>query len=746
MSIDNIAEGATISTLDLSVTTKKFKPASPIEWGGKGAHILDMVQFGLPVPPAVIIGTGHCMMYLNQDEAGRKEYMEETMMELVIPQIRKIKEEFGYMPLLSVRSGARVSMPGMMDTILNVGLNKTNMDAWVDRLGKRAAYDCFRRLHEMYGQTVLGLSDELFEAKQVDLCNHAAGVYSVADFPEKLLGDLIVEYRKFMKDENQLPYDVATQIANCIDAVWRSWNSDRAKHYRKMYGYSDDWGTAVTIQAMVFGNRDENSCSGVVFSRDPSTGENKMVGEYLANAQGEDVVAGTFTPAPVNPDNPFEDGLNDWNPEVYAQLEDIVVDLEKHYKAPQDIEFTVESNKLWILQTRNMKCGAKAAIVIAGDMVKYGEITLEEACKRITVDQYKTCAQDSIDPDFHEMPNTIGISGSQGVVSGIVKYTKVGAINCTEPFIYVAKDTTPDDIEIMEKSVGILTKNGGSTCHAAVVGRSLGKVCVVGCTDLEFSMDSGITLKGVKFHEGDKITIDGTTGKVWVKTEVPIVPGTVPEQLDYLVMKYLEQDPSTFLVFTEDMLKGDNKPYKNLYVSSAMLGGLTKEVLANLSGANAGDQLILDLVPLDDQVPEDDEILFKAFDDKKLEKSKRNWFDIDFELLRFKYNQKSFKLTGWKKPIMLRLPKWADESKVSLLKSVGFHILGEADSLDELLSPVGSDNKMALAPSKKLIDSIGDSNMIKIVALMEQSGCSFVDLPQVAHRETLVYEIFSKCG
>jgi pyruvate,orthophosphate dikinase len=363
-------------------------------------------------------------------------------------------------------------MPGMMDTVLNVGLDNTTFEFWADKLGKDCALDCRKRLSEMYSSTVLGLGKGFI---------------------------------------SQVP-DAKSQLLNCIQAVFKSWNTERAKIYRKLHNIPDDWGTAVTVQAMVFGNYNEQSCSGVLFTRNPDTGQALITGEFLPNAQGEDVVAGTATPLRL-------EKMVGWNKAVYIELMGTVAKLEELKRDVQDVEFTVQDGKLYILQTRNAKRSAAAAIKIALDLYNENVITNVEAISRISAKEYDLSQLPVIDPTFKEKPTFTGIPACSGVVTGVVVLSAQAAIDCKEPCILVTQETTPDDIGGMIAAKGILTMTGGATSHAAVVARGMNKPCVVGLSqELKY------------FPDGQIISIDGATGRVW-KGPVPVLAAESSEVL-----------------------------------------------------------------------------------------------------------------------------------------------------------------------------------------------------------------------
>jgi pyruvate,orthophosphate dikinase len=486
--------------------------------GGKGANLAEMSSLGLPVPPGFTIPCDASVFYNDLFAEARTKFLglvqESVQSGLDYLTIKK------KLPLLSVRSGARVSMPGMMDTILNVGITSETLPYWIKKLGAVAALDSQRRLIQMYSSVALGVDMKLFEEALHSL-KQEVGVTLDSELNEDQLNRLIKRYLKIVSDAGAVfPDTVIEQVMGAVAAVFNSWNNPRAIEYRKINSIPDDWGTAVTVQSMVFGNLNNDSCTGVLFSRNPSTGEALITGEYLVNAQGEDVVAGIRTPESI-----FT--LPEWDLAMSTQLFEIVAKLEAHYRDMQDIEFTVEDSKLYILQTRNGKRSAMAAFQIAYDLVAEGLITKEVASSRVTSAQLFSVMQDSIDPSFKKAPTFTGIAAGGGVVSGVAMFTADSATNCKVPCILVTKETDPDDIGGMNASVGILTATGGLTSHAAVVARGMNKSCVVGSTALSFSV--GIVsayVNGIKFfEEGDKLTIDGATGNVWVKEDVPLITG-----------------------------------------------------------------------------------------------------------------------------------------------------------------------------------------------------------------------------
>jgi len=484
--------------------------------GGKGANLCEMSNIGIRVPEGVVIPTQYCVSYLSNGAISNK-IMLSTIMEGVLVEVSAIEDAVGYQPLFSVRSGARVSMPGMMDTILNVGLTTSNLDEWVDRIGLVPALDSYRRLIQMFGSVVGGIKLEAFE----DILKETGA----ADQPtEETLIETIHSYKELYLDctATDFPDTLEEQLEKSIIAVFESWDNDRAKSYRKIHDIPEDWGTAVTIQRMVFGNMGDDCATGVVFSRDPSTGENIPTGEYLVNAQGEDVVAGIRTPLPLI-------DMKGWHSDVLDQLCMTLSTLEHHYKDMQDVEFTVEKGVLYILQTRAGKRSAKASIVITHDLLSGGFITEEQARERLSLDLLSKSMTSTVKSTFTTPPDVVGIPAGGGVVKGRVATSAQIALGVPAPtkIILVTQETNPDDIAGMHVSVGILTATGGLTSHAAVVARGMNKACVVGATQLEVKNNKVYCNGEPIAQDGDECCIDGATGNVWFGKDVPVDAGGV---------------------------------------------------------------------------------------------------------------------------------------------------------------------------------------------------------------------------
>jgi pyruvate,orthophosphate dikinase len=481
--------------------------------GGKGAALTQMAKQGLNVPPGFTIP---CETWVAFNKAEDKEAFIDSLMPEVEAGMEWLKEQFGFAPLVSVRSGAPISCPGMMDTILNVGLTggiaEGNYLDWCQRIGDRPANDSRRRLIQMLGSTGYGVDMGVFD-KELARTKEEFGAKGDTDLAYDQLTICVNRYlNAFLKAKGfAFPLtDGKTQLRVAIKAVFDSWMNPRAIEYRKINKIDEKMGTAVNVQAMVFGNMGDDSGTGVLFSRDPSTGEPGMMGEFLVNAQGEDVVAGIRTPANVSMMVAVTDM---WNG-VHAKLAKLCSDLEAAYKDMVDIEFTVQKGELFVLQSRTGKRSARAAFKIATDLVKEDMIDVQTALGRLSKEQFKVVRRPMIDPSFKVKPHLIGLPACPGVVSGKAVFTAEEAVACNEPCILVRHETDPDDIAGMAAAVGILTQTGGATSHAAVVARAMDKACVVGCTALKLPAD-GFCAK--------KVTIDGATGAVWFDTEVPVI-------------------------------------------------------------------------------------------------------------------------------------------------------------------------------------------------------------------------------
>ncbi|MGA1861889.1 pyruvate, phosphate dikinase [Deferribacter thermophilus] len=505
--------------------------------GGKGAGLAEMTNLGIPVPPGFTITTEACIEYYNNN----KQYPE-GMWEQALEALKRLEETVGKKfgdpknPLLvSVRSGARVSMPGMMDTVLNLGLNDETVKGLAEvSNNERFAYDSYRRFIQMFSDVVLGIEHGKFE-RILDKVKEEKGVKYDTDLDAEDFKKVVDLYKKLVEQElgKPFPQDTMEQLKLAINAVFDSWNNQRAITYRKINKIPDNWGTAVNIVAMVFGNMGNDSGTGVAFTRNPSTGEKEFFGEFLINAQGEDVVAGIRTPEPIAK-------LKEEMPEVFKQLEEVYKKLETHYKDMQDIEFTVEKGKLYLLQTRSGKRTARAAVKIAYDMYKEGLIDKKTAVLRVKPEQVDQLLHPMIDPNEKYEVLAKGLPASPGAAVGKVVFTAEDAeiwAEKGEDVILVRNETSPEDIGGMNAAKGILTATGGMTSHAAVVARGMGKTCVAGCGAIKIDEEKKqFEVDGKVIKEGDYITINGSTGEVIlgkVKLIMPELSGEFAEILKW---------------------------------------------------------------------------------------------------------------------------------------------------------------------------------------------------------------------
>ena len=501
--------------------------------GGKGANLAEMSKLGVPVPPGFTISTEICNFYSK--ETGLPDWVKESVLENLKEVEKGLGKEFGSSdnPLLvSVRSGARVSMPGMMDTILNLGLNDTTVNALaVKSDNPRFAWDSYRRFIQMYSDVVLGMNHSLLEVTLEDL-KAEKNVSTDSELSVEDLQFLVKKFKEQVLDStgHRFPEEPMEQLWGAISAVFDSWDSDRAKTYRSLHDIDSSWGTAVNVQSMVYGNMGEDSATGVAFTRNPSTGEKHFYGEFLINAQGEDVVAGIRTPHPITKEEAAKAGLSSLEeemPTAYQALVDIYQKLEAHYKDMQDIEFTIEQNKLWMLQTRTGKRTAKAALKIACDMLNEKLIDEKEALLRVDANSLDQLLHPTLDPDAKKNVLTKGLPASPGAVNGKIVFTSEEAETEKakgEKVILCRTETSPEDIAGMVAAEGILTTRGGMTSHAAVVARGMGKCCVAGCgeADVDYTKET-LRINSYELKKGDIITLDGSTGEVFLG-EVETIP------------------------------------------------------------------------------------------------------------------------------------------------------------------------------------------------------------------------------
>ena len=497
--------------------------------GGKGANLAEMTNLGLPIPPGFTVTTEACTDYYNHGRSISEEIQTQIFDALALLE-EKLGKKFGDTenPLLvSVRSGARASMPGMMDTILNLGLTDISVEGFAKRTGNpRFAYDSYRRFIQMFSDVVMEVPKSLFE-RVIDEIKEDQKVHFDTELTAEDLKEVIRRFKEIYKEKmgEEFPQEPRVQLMEAVKAVFRSWDNERAIVYRRMNDIPGDWGTAVNVQSMVFGNMGNTSGTGVAFTRNPSTGAKGIYGEYLINAQGEDVVAGIRTPQPITR---LEEDL----PECYEEFLKIANRLEEHYRDMQDMEFTIEDGKLYFLQTRNGKRTAQAALQIACDLVDEGMITPQEAVSRIEAKSLDQLLHPAFDPDALKKGTVMGqaLPASPGAAAGKIYFTAEEAKEAHETgerVILVRLETSPEDIEGMHAAEGILTVRGGMTSHAAVVARGMGKCCVSGCGDIVMDEENKrFTLGGKEYHEGDAISIDGSTGKIYAGI-IPTVDATI---------------------------------------------------------------------------------------------------------------------------------------------------------------------------------------------------------------------------
>lgn len=503
--------------------------------GGKGANLAEMVKIGLPVPMGFTVTTEACLNYYDEGEK-----ISEDIVSQIFGALENLEQEMGKKlgdiqdPLLvSVRSGAVISMPGMMDTVLNLGLNDESVKGLAAKTdNERFAYDSYRRFIQMFGNVVMEVDHGNFEAV-IESVKEKKNITEDTEMDAEGWKEVISLYKEKIKEETgrEFPQDPKEQLLMAVEAVFKSWNNQRAKVYRRINKIPDDLGTAVNVQTMVFGNKGDDSGTGVAFTRNPSTGENKVYGEFLMNAQGEDVVAGIRTPQSI-------DQLKEVMPDIYKQFTDVCTLLENHYKDMQDIEFTIENGKLYILQTRNGKRTAQAAVKIAVDMVHEGLISKEQAIIQVPAGQLETLLHRRIDPSAKVEAVAKGLPASPGAASGSVVFDPDEAEvmgNDGKKVILVRTETTPDDIHGIVAAQGVLTSRGGMTSHAAVVARGMGKPCVSGCEAIRIDYEKEEFQVGdTVVKKGDIISIDGSTGQVIIG-EVPMVEPELSDEFNELL-------------------------------------------------------------------------------------------------------------------------------------------------------------------------------------------------------------------
>jgi pyruvate,orthophosphate dikinase len=518
--------------------------------GGKGAGLAEMTNIGVPVPPGFTI-TAQCCLYYEKNKKypkGLEEQIDKNLKKLEKAMVQIFGSSDNPL-LVSVRSGAAISMPGMMDTILNLGLNEEIVKGLVGNADPRFVYDSYRRLIQMYGDVVMGVEHDDFE-EIIQETKNKKGVKEDAGLTAEDWKEIAGKFKVLVKEKTgkKFPESPKDQLMGAVNAVFSSWDNKRAREYRRINNIPGDLGTAVNVQAMVFGNRGKNCGTGVAFTRNPATGDNSFYGEYLLDAQGEDVVAGIRTPGPITHKQKEESGssidaFQDIMPKMYKQLEDVRKKLEKHFKEMEDLEFTVEDGKLWILQTRTGKRTAMAAVKIAVDMVKEKLIDKKEAIRRISPDQVDQLLHPMIDPRAELKVIAKGLPASPGAASGEVVFTADDAVakaNAGRKVLLVRHVTSPEDIAGMHAAEGILTSRGGMTSHAAVVARGMGAPCIVGAEDIAIDYKGKtFTVGDVTVKEGDYLTIDGSTARV-ILGKVPTIEPEISGNFEK-IMKWADE-------------------------------------------------------------------------------------------------------------------------------------------------------------------------------------------------------------
>jgi len=665
--------------------------------GGKGAKLAEMGSLGFPIPFGVTIPTDRCVHYFSLESPISKQIFIDSLVAQVTSKYD------GIMPLVSVRSGARVSMPGMMDTILNVGIHSENLDEWCDRIGEEAAIDCYKRFVTMYGEVVIGIPRIAFE--------NCASMVDYVKVYEELSGRVP-------------PKTIEKQLAGSIEAVFKSWVSDRAIDYRARHRYKDEWGTAVNIQTMVFGNMNDNSCSGVLFSRNPDIGDCKIYGDWLPNAQGEEVVAGTRNTKPIS-------DLVDWNHGIATELFVFAEALEENYKDMQDIEFTVQDGELYILQTRSGLRSARASFKIAYDMYKEKLISKEEAIKRVTGKQYLALKKSVIDPSFDVDPIMVGIPAAGGIVSGVAVFSSEEAIKCKKPCILVTKETTPDDFSGIVASVGLLTKIGGVTSHAAVVARGMDRTCVVGCTDLTFTEVGACVIdhSGTGIVPGTRLTLDGATGRVWIDGEVPVIEGSIDSHVYEMISWALENDESMLSV-TPENVPNEGPVCIDVSRSLKTIKTLTAAIkTAKTSGASG----ILDFGATED-IPGDDREFLSFFltQGRLYSHGNKVMRIIEKTLIKPVWTKKM------KKAWALNLPIGTDPTLIEILRGRGWRVVTLVDSFKSALS---SDGYVTISDSFFGILEKENMDFYDIAKLLHEAGREMKQLPKTITKDRLMFDV-----
>lgn len=667
--------------------------------GGKGANLGEMFRLGMKVPPGITIPTDYCKQYLGLTGADKMAFVEHFMTDMVFPELNKITEQWGQLPLWSVRSGAEHSMPGMMNTLLNIGLTTYNMSAYEQQLGWQAAHDCRRRQFEMWADVVLDwditdlqntVANSKYGTKQ------APGTIEAAYESVPHLVKLIEKYEADLT----MPDDPDAQLVQAVCKVFESWMTPRAIEYRKLHKLDDTAGTAVNIQAMVFGNLNNRSCSGVVFTRDPQTGNPLPYGEFKKLVQGEDVVAGKVAGTSINELAAFDADVND-------ELAMNMTTLEAEFADMMDIEFTVENGNLWMLQCRVGKREATAAFRIARDFAESGLITKKEALTRVTSEQYYALKKTRIDLPADEIPEPdfTGYAAGGGLVVGRPVYSKEEAEQADDDVILVRDETTPDDFSGMIASVGILTRNGGITSHAAVVARSFEKHCVVGVLDLPQDLGT------------DRITIDGSTGRVWMH-ELPLMTKGVDEAAETLMSwaregKVLKVSPESHMLDGNCVVLGDLGVETVLYKLTA------------ISDALKAGEIEIDRVFIDVTVPGSDTL------DEDADLWSLGGYEINPALERLDARVKGLMLDPTLDPLKQVAVLVGPAGALWSLSDSGWTVCKEITTLDALLDAEG-------VVDVKLPES--DATTGKLIEKLSKAGQVIEQVPAVFSLNKLVHE------
>lgn len=710
--------------------------------GGKGANLAEMCSLNLPIPAGLTIPTDACVDYMNGSSTAQ-----ETLINVIAASVEtELTDMFKsekFDPLFSVRSGSRVSMPGMMDTILNVGITTENLADYRKHLGDRVALDSFRRLIQMFGNVVHGIPNELFEH---ELDKAKSKKYGLSSPPkndaeltvkhlEKVCDDYLALYESLI---GSFPNSLNAQLQDCIEAVFKSWNSPRAVKYRAVNKIPNDWGTAVNVQRMVFGNKNDKSGSGVLFSRNPTTGEPGLYGEYLVNAQGEDVVAGIRTPEKLET---MSAQNGSWS-QMHSELVLFAQGMEDHYNDMQDMEFTVEDGTLYILQTRSGKRSAAASFRIAHDMVEEGKLTKEEAIARVNGKQYLVLNKPQIDNTFKVSPDFTGLPAAGNIATGTAVLSSAAAEKFKGDCILVTNETTPEDFGGMVASKGILTATGGATSHAAVVARGMDKTCVVGCTDL---------IVGKTVKEGDQVTIDGSTGRVWINKDVPVVKMKIDQHVrtiigwamtgstKHMVKVTPEVSADKYDNFVEE-LAGQIPTDGKVYVDCSKLGGkYARYILRNLLEVLKSRTELTGIIGLANESMGNEDAKFLSFLGLSGDEVTTD------EVVTFKAQMKALDLKKWtfkmKKNWTIHLPTAADSDAIAKLTSLKWKLVRPIKTLGDLMEVDGMldvDDATAERLENEGVD------LEKFVALLKDAGRTVEKMPKAVSRERMVFEVLGK--